>query len=60
VSTEQLNSEFLIMVNRRLWRGPSTALLIDRDLDLAENVEVLKSTLVMLYRAMAPIYSAVS
>ena len=40
--------------------GPSTALSIDRDLESAENVKVLSSTFVMLYRAWAPLFSAVS
>jgi len=61
MSTEPLKSEFLIMVNSRLLgRGPSTALTIDRDLDPVENVKVLRSTMVMLYRARDPHFSAVS
>ena len=49
------------MVNsRRLGRGPSTALSIDRDLDPVENVKVLRSTLVMLYHARDPLTIAVS
>ena len=36
------------------WDAPNTALYIDWDIDPAENVNVLSSTLVMLYRARAP------
>ena len=45
----------LIMVYSKLlgW-GPSNSLSIDRDLDTAENVKALRSTLVMLNRARAP------
>jgi hypothetical protein len=61
VSNEPLKSEFLIMVNsRRFGRGPRTALLVDRDLDPADYVKALRSTLVMCYRAKAPISSAFS
>ena len=41
-------SAFLTMVKRRFGTRPKTALSIDRDFDLAENVNVLSSTLVML------------
>ena len=59
VSTKPLKSVFLIMVNsRRFGRGPNAAFSIDRDLDTAENVKVLRSTLVMLYRARDPFSSA--
>jgi hypothetical protein len=40
--------------------GEQQALSIDRDLEHAENVKALRSTLVMLYRATAPLSSAVS
>ena len=43
-----VKSAFLTMVKRRFGTGPKTALSIDRDLDPAENVKVLSSTLVML------------
>jgi len=61
VSTEPLKSEYLIIVNRRrLGRWPGTSLSINRDLDPDDYVKVLRSTLVMLYRARAPLSSAVS
>ena len=38
------------MVNSgRFWMGPISALSIDRDLEPAENINVLRSTLVRLY-----------
>jgi len=47
---------FFTMVNeRRLGIGPKTALSVDKDFDALENVNVLSSTLVRLYRAMPPL-----
>ena len=37
--------------------GPNTALSIDRRFDPAENVNVVRSTPVMLYRAIAPVFN---
>ena len=46
------------MVEKRsLGMEPNTALSIDRDFDQEENVNILSSTLVMLYRARATVFS---
>ena len=59
MSTEPLKSAFLIMVNnRRLGRAPSTTLSIGQHFYPAENVKVLRSTLVMFYRAWAAVVNA--
>ena len=51
MSTQPLKSAFFIVVNNRsLGNGPSTALPIDRDYDPAENVKVLRSTLDVITR----------
>ena len=58
MSIEAINSAFLTMVKRRRFgTGPKTALSIDRDFDQEENVNILSSTLVMLYRARATVFS---
>jgi hypothetical protein len=47
-----MKSVFIIIVNsRRLGMGPRTAFSIDGDFNPAENVNVLRSILVRLYRA---------
>ena len=56
VSNEPMKSGFVIIVNSRCLRmGPRTALSIYRDFDQAENVNVLRLTLVRLYRARTPL-----
>jgi len=53
-----IKSEFLTMVNkRRFGMGPRTALSMDNDVDPAEKVNDLISTLVRLYRAKVPLLS---
>ena len=48
-------SVFFIMVNKiRFGMGPKTRLSIDREFDPGANVNVMSSTLVKLYRAIAP------
>ena len=55
-SKEQIKCLLFTIVNkRRLGIGPNTALSIDWDFDLLENVNVLSSTLVKFYRAMPPL-----
>ena len=52
LSNEKIKSVFQTMVNRRrLGMGPRTALSLDTEFDPAENVNVLTSTVVGLYRA---------
>jgi len=55
VSTEPRKLVFFTMLNKSYWvMGPKTELSIDKDFDPLENVNVLSSTLVKLYRAMPP------
>ena len=58
MSIVTMKSAFLTMVQcRSLGTGPKTALSIDRDFYPSENVKVLSSTLVMLSRAIAPVFN---
>ena len=56
-----MKSVFLTIVNkRRFGMGTTTALSIDKDFDPAENMNVLSSTLVTLYRARLPLLFSVA
>jgi len=57
-ASDPINSVFLTMLKeRRFGMGPRTALSIDKDFDLAENVNNLCSTVVRLYRARLLLFS---